>query len=75
MVKVLSLVEVAQLLVDSLSLFEVGLDWQVFFIPLSDVILELELYFQLTQSGLQPMRLILQKHIEVVGDFLVSVEV
>ena len=75
MVKVLSLVEVAQLLVYSLSLFEVGLDWQVFFIPLSDVILEFELYFQLTQSGLQPMRLILQKHIEVVGDFLVSVEV
>ena len=75
MVKVLILVEVAQLLVDGLSLFEVGLYWQVFFILLSDVVLELELHFQLRQSGLQPMRFTLQENIEVVRDFLVSVEV
>ena len=75
MVKVLILVEVAQLLVDGLSLFEVGLYRQVFFILLSDVVLELELHFQLRQSGLQPMRFPLQENIEVVRDFLVSVEV
>ena len=74
-VKVLSLVEMAQLLVDGLSLFEIGLDWQVLFILLGDVVLELELHFQLRQSGLQPMGLILQEHTEVFGDFLVGVEV
>jgi hypothetical protein len=75
MVEVFGLIEPFKLVVDSLCLRDVRLDWQVLFILKCNEIFELLLHLKLCQSLLKSLRLVFNELGQIVGKLLVSIKV